>query len=247
MAGSVADAVSASPTVITSLPDYRVTNELIATPAVEQAMTGRTLVQLSAGSSRRAREMAAWAEEHGAQFLAGSVMGYPRGLGKPDMTIILSGDAAAFEGCEELIRTLAPAAHRASDEPGGSRTVASALWNFYYGAYGAFLENAALADAAGTSVTDFAAVAASMLDVVRDGIEDTARRVEAGDLGGEQATIDSIQRDLEGGKRNFENHGVHPRFTEAFLSYLVAAQEAGDGDKDPAAAFHHVRVARDGD
>ena len=87
LASSVADAVSASPTVITSLPDYRVTNELIATPDVEQEMAGRTLVQLSAGSSRRAREMAAWAEEHGAEFLAGSVMGYPRGLGKPDMKI----------------------------------------------------------------------------------------------------------------------------------------------------------------
>jgi 3-hydroxyisobutyrate dehydrogenase-like beta-hydroxyacid dehydrogenase len=246
-ADSVADAVASSPTVICSLPSYRITNDLIATPEVQSAISGRTLVQLSTGSARQAREMAGWAAEHGAGFLSGSVMGYPRGLGTPEMSIILSGDPATYDTCEPVILTLAPAARRASDEPGGSSTIASALWNFYYGAYGAFLETGALAEAAGAAIADFGALATSMLDVVRDGIEDTARRVESGELGGEQATIDAIQRDLEGGRRLYESHGVEPRFTSAFLSYLVKAQAAGDGGKDPAAAFHHVRSAEQPD
>jgi 3-hydroxyisobutyrate dehydrogenase-like beta-hydroxyacid dehydrogenase len=243
LADSVADAVAASPIVIVSLANYRVTTELISTPEVEGAIGGRALVQLSTGSARQAQEMAAWAGEHGAKFLSGSVMGYPRGLGSPGMSIILSGDPATFAECEEAIRTLAPAARLAADQPGGSSTVASALWNFYYGSYGSFIEMAGLAEAAGASIGDFASMAIDFLDVVRDGIEDTAKRVEAGDLGGEQASIDGIARDLEAGKRVFQKHGVEPRFPSAFLSYLVEAQEAGDGEKDPAAVFVHVRKA----
>ena len=241
LAPSVADAVAAGSIVLCSLPGYRVTNELIATPEVERAIGERTLLQLSAGSELQAQEMGVWAAEHGASFLSGTVMGYPRMLATPGMSILVSGDPATFGTCEGVIRAIAPAARLAADQPGGASTVAKALWSFYFGAYGAFIETAALADAAGTGIGDFGSMAANFLDVVRDGIEDTARRVEAGELGGEQATIESIARDLDAGKRVFEQHGIEPRSTPAFLDYLLKAQEAGDGGLDPAATFLHVR------
>src|SRR4051794_41392307 len=92
MAESVADAVAAGSIVLCSLPGYGVTNELLATPEVERAISDRTLLQLSAGSARQAQELAAWAAEHGASFLAGTVMGYPRMLATPGMSFLVSGD-----------------------------------------------------------------------------------------------------------------------------------------------------------
>jgi 3-hydroxyisobutyrate dehydrogenase-like beta-hydroxyacid dehydrogenase len=243
VASSVAEAVSASPTVIVSLTSYRAGREILQTAGVESVIAGRHLLQLSTGSAKQARDLASWASSNEAEFLAGMVMGYPRSLGTAEMAVIFGGSAAAYEASDPAIRAFAPGSRLLGDDPGTASTVSAALWNFYYGAYGAFIENAALAHAAGSGVVDFAALAAGMLSTLRDGMEDSARRIDADDLGGEQATIDGIRLDLEGGSRMFAEHGIEPRFTAAFVEYLRIAGEAGDGEKDPAASFFHVRTA----
>jgi 3-hydroxyisobutyrate dehydrogenase-like beta-hydroxyacid dehydrogenase len=242
VASSVAEAVAASQTVIVSLTSYRAGREILQTEEVEPVLRGRNLLQLTTGSARQARELGSWAMSNGAEFLAGMVMGYPRSLGAPAMAVIFGGSARAHEASERVIRAFAPASRLLGDDPGTASTVSAALWNFYYGAYGAFIENAALAHAAGSGVVDFAALAGAMLSTLQDGMDDTARRIDTDDLGGEQATIDGIRLDLEGGTRTFAEYGIEPRFTAAFVEYLRLAGEAGDGAKDPAASFFHVRT-----
>jgi 3-hydroxyisobutyrate dehydrogenase len=244
-AATPADAVSASSMTLVSLPSYRATRQVLHVPEVERSLAGRTLVQLSTGSARQAREHSEWAAGHGGAYLDGSVMGYPRRLGRLGMMIIYAGSADAFERHAATLAILAPAQRHISRDPGGASTVSAALWSFYYGAYGAFLETAALATRAGASIGDFALLADAMVDVLRDGIEDTTERLESGRLEGDQATVDAIQRDLEGGKRVFLGCDVEPKFISALVEYLGEAQARGDGDKDVAVAFKHVASRAD--
>ena len=60
------------PLVIICVLDYNVVHEVLG--PVGDALKGRTLVNLTADSPKRAREMATWAAQHGVDYLDGAIM-----------------------------------------------------------------------------------------------------------------------------------------------------------------------------
>src|SRR5262249_2266604 len=62
VASSVAAAVAESPTIISSVLDYAVTDALLHPE--QESLRGRLLIQLSTGTPQQARDTAAWAGAH---------------------------------------------------------------------------------------------------------------------------------------------------------------------------------------
>jgi 3-hydroxyisobutyrate dehydrogenase-like beta-hydroxyacid dehydrogenase len=77
-ATSVADAVQASSMVLVCVDNYSVTRSLLDIGDVTPHLSGRTLIQLSTGTPREARESEGWASKHGAGYLDGAILGLPR-------------------------------------------------------------------------------------------------------------------------------------------------------------------------
>src|SRR5918998_902445 len=71
-AGSVAEAVAASPLVLVCVLDYAAAREIVEPVAGELA--GRTLVHFTTGTPRQAREMAEWAAGHGIDYVDSGMM-----------------------------------------------------------------------------------------------------------------------------------------------------------------------------
>lgn len=229
--------------IVVSLPSYRVTRELLETEDCEAALDGKLVVQLSTGGPQQARRQQAWAETHGASFLAGSVLGYPRLLGTEAMTVLYGGSRASFDDWASILAGLAPGQLFVGGDPGAPASLSGPLWHFYYGAFGAFLEAAASADASGIDLRGFTRAASGMTRALLDGMQDSADRIVANHFPGDQATIHAIHRDLESGQVALNQVGIDGLFTAAFLAYLDRAIERGEQDHDPAAAFHHIRRA----
>lgn len=242
--GSVAALVAASDAVIVSLPGYRIASELLGTEECIAALGGRVLIQLSTGRPDQAQQQGEWAERHNVAFLAGSVLGYPRSLGTETMTILYAGTRDAFDSWAATLSALAPGQLYVGEDPGAPAALSSPLWHFYYGAYGAFLEAAAHADASGLGIRDFALAAESMTRVLLDGMRDSADRIAGNRLGGDQATIEAIHRDLAGGQSALETLGIDGLLRSAFITYLGRAIDDGQRDSDPAAVFHHMSRLR---
>src|SRR5215471_16367643 len=59
-AANLSMALQASPLILICVADYAATRSLLSTPEAAAALAGRTLIQLSTGTPREAREMAAW-------------------------------------------------------------------------------------------------------------------------------------------------------------------------------------------
>lgn len=91
LSNSVTGAVSASPLVIICVLDYNVVHEVLG--PVGDALKGRTLVNLTADSPKRAREMATWAAQHGVDYLDGAIMTPTPTIGTPADP----GRAAAYD------------------------------------------------------------------------------------------------------------------------------------------------------
>lgn len=241
---SVAALVAATDAVVFSLPGYRITRDLLDRVERTGALDGKVLIQLSTGRPDQARQQQAWARGVGASFLAGSVLGYPRSLGTEAMTILYAGDRTAFDAWAPTLAALAPGQLFAGEDPGTPATLSGPLWHFYYGAYGAFLEAAAHADAAGVGIGDFAGAAEDMVRILLDGVRDSAARIAEDRFSGEQATIAAIHRDLAGGQVALEQLGIDGLVHAAFVAYLARAIDHGRQNDDPAAVFHHMTLLR---
>ncbi len=106
-AESPASAASSADLVLVCVDDYAAADSFLRTPEAERALAGRTLVQLSSGSPRRAREAQRWAQSLGAHYVDGGIMAFPSEIGGRDTTLLASGDEAGFRRAEPCLRALA--------------------------------------------------------------------------------------------------------------------------------------------
>ncbi|MEV5403246.1 NAD(P)-binding domain-containing protein [Streptomyces albidoflavus] len=106
-AGSVAEAVAAAPLVVVCVADDEAVHQLL--DPLDGALAGRTLVNLTTGTSAQARANAAWAKERRIAFLDGAIMAVPEDIATGDAVLLYSGPRDAFDTYEEALRVLAPA------------------------------------------------------------------------------------------------------------------------------------------
>jgi 3-hydroxyisobutyrate dehydrogenase-like beta-hydroxyacid dehydrogenase len=102
LAPSAADAVAAGELAIVCLLDDDAVREVLG--PIELA--GATIVNLTNGTPAQARDTAAWVVERGGRYVDGGIMAVPPMIGGPAAFILYSGDEAAFERAEPVVRGL---------------------------------------------------------------------------------------------------------------------------------------------
>ncbi|GAA1102393.1 NAD(P)-dependent oxidoreductase [Nocardiopsis metallicus] len=112
-ADSAAEAVRSSPLVVLCVLDYAAVDEVLA--AVGDAVSGRTLVNVTSGSPEQARAVQRWAREHGAAYLDGGVMGDPPEIGSGEVLLPVSGSREAYETHEGILRELGSPTYYGAD------------------------------------------------------------------------------------------------------------------------------------
>ncbi|MEU3975790.1 NAD(P)-dependent oxidoreductase [Streptomyces bacillaris] len=101
VADSAAEAVAASPLVVTCLLDDASVREALA----DADLTGKDLVDLTTSTPAESRARAAWAAGRGARFLDGGIMAVPPMIGAPGAGgyILYSGPRALFDQHREVL------------------------------------------------------------------------------------------------------------------------------------------------
>ncbi|TDC09927.1 NAD(P)-dependent oxidoreductase [Streptomyces sp. 8K308] len=102
-ATSVGEAIGAADLTVVCLLDDASVREALA-PALRE-LAGSTLVNLTSGSARQARELAGWLDGYGVRFLAGGIMAVPPTVGTDGAFILYSGARDLFD---RLAPVLAP-------------------------------------------------------------------------------------------------------------------------------------------
>lgn len=108
VAATAADAVAASPLVVTCLLDDASVREALA----DADLTGKDLVDLTTSTPAESHARAVWAAGRGARFLDGGIMAVPPMIGAPDAGgyVLYSGTRALFDEHREVLAV--PAATR---------------------------------------------------------------------------------------------------------------------------------------
>lgn len=127
-------AIAASPLSIFCIDDYRATQAILERPAVREAVAGRTLVQFSTGTPREAREGERWAKKHGAQWLDGAILAYPREVGHSAL-VFVAGDGPVFERHRRVLDALTDELRYLGAAVGAAAALDLAVLSYYLGSH----------------------------------------------------------------------------------------------------------------
>ncbi len=239
-AGTPAEAVAAAPLVIACVTDYDALHALLD-PVNPTALRGRTLVNLTTGTSEQARATAAWAAERGATYLDGAIMATPPDIGTAAATVVVSGPRAEFDRHVPALRGLAGDTPYLGADEGLTALYEMAVVGLMWSILNGWLQGAALLGTAGVSAADYTAVAARGIPTVTGWLTGYAKQIDTGVFPADDATLDVHRVAMAHLVRESESLGVNTEFPALIKAVADRAAAAGHGGEGYAAMIEEFR------
>ncbi|MGP4015719.1 NAD(P)-dependent oxidoreductase [Saccharopolyspora sp. 5N708] len=177
-ADTAADAIIASRLVVVCLLDYDSVSQVLA-PHTD-VLAGRTLVNLTNGTPGQARRMAAWAADHGADYLDGGIMAVPPMIATPAAFLLYSGPSGVFEKSRPVLDVFGESVYLGSD-PGMAALHDLALLSGMYGTIMGALQAFAMVRSAGVPTTEFAPLLSRWMGSMGGWPAAAAEQIDKGD------------------------------------------------------------------
>ncbi|KZE80781.1 dehydrogenase [Paenibacillus elgii] len=227
LANTVVEAVAASPLVIICVLDYNAVNAILA-PAGD-TLKGRTLVNLTADTPERAREMAAWAAAQGFDYLDGAIMTPMPTIGHPTAVILYSGPEAVYEANRPALASLGGTASHLGTDPGRAAAYDVALLDIFWTSMSGYIHALALARAENIAAKDLAVYAQGIVHIMPNIMTEFARQVDDGHYPGEKSNIVSAAAGMEHIIHAAKARGIDASVLSAAHAVARRAIDAGQG------------------
>ncbi|WNG32770.1 NAD(P)-dependent oxidoreductase [Archangium violaceum] len=235
VAETVRDAVADAELVVVNVNDYVTSDGLLRQDDVTKGLRGKLLVQLTSGSPRQAREMAAWARQHDIHYLDGAIMGTPNFIGAPGCTILNSGPGALFEKYKPVLLALGGNALHVGSDVGHASALDSALLVSMWGSMFGVLQAVSVCKAEELPLEAFMGYLKATQPVIDGAVDDFVKRIQTGRFAGDEttlATIDAHQGALRHLLELCKEHRIHHAVPAAFDQLFQAALQAGHAQDD---------------
>jgi 3-hydroxyisobutyrate dehydrogenase-like beta-hydroxyacid dehydrogenase len=191
VAPSLLEAVGNAEIVVVNINNYESANQLVRQPAIESALRGKVLVQLSSGTPDEARKMESWARPRGIGYLDGAIMSYPSGIGTPECTIFYSGAEESFARVKPLLLALGGNPMFVGTAIGHASALDLAGLTFVLGAMFGFVQGCVVSDDEGLPAGAFVQSIQALLPAVGGILEAMAARIPKKNYSGDEATLEA--------------------------------------------------------
>lgn len=239
-ADSVATAVQASPIIMICVDNDAITRRLLSGDDVVPHLAGRTVVQLSTGTPKEARDCEAWLAERGADYLDGAIDPYPDGIGKADARILVCGADAAFRRAEPFFTCLGGDIRYLGENVAAAAALDLAELSESLGKYTGLLHGARLCEAEGVGADLLAS-----LYPEGNRTRELAEIVHAGDFGlgslYDGATVRVWGEVVLRLQSQARDAGMTSELPDLLSRVFKRAVAAGHGEEDIAALIHALR------
>ncbi len=242
-AANVASAVRASPVIMVSVANCAVTRSFLGTEDVVPHLSGRTLIQLSTGTPKEAREDEAWLRDCGGDYLYGAIAAYPEGIGAADGRILIAGSEAAFARSEAFLKCLGGDVRYLGENVGTPATLDLAELSHSLGAYLGVAHGAHLCESEKVGADLFASLfaegerARELAEIIHTG----AYEISSLHPGATISVWDGVLQRLQNQARDAEINSELPDFISGIFKRAIAA---GHGEEDVAALIKVLRGAQ---
>ncbi|SDG59835.1 3-hydroxyisobutyrate dehydrogenase [Dyadobacter soli] len=241
LATSLAAAIEASPVTVICVSDYKTTNSLIGNREVEQAISGRTIVQLSTGTPGEARELDKWSRANGAFCLNGDILAWPKQIGSSQATISISGDQQRFTEHQAILSALAGNINLMGSEPGASAALFSAVLSYLAGSWIGFCHGALICENQGLRAEEFGKLIQSIAPMLGEESEHMGRVIQYSEFNNPESTIQTTGLDLHLLVQLSMETGISSALPAFAANIFQQAIDAGYGKQEHAAIIKVMR------
>ncbi len=241
---NVAKAISESPIIVVCVSGYDVSDTILRVPEVEAALKGRTLIQLTSGSTRLARNAALWAGAIGVRYVDGGIEGYPATIGKDDSMFIISGDEQGYQQAQPLLRTLAPVLHYLGDDPTRASAMYSAMLSGSFGLIFGVMNAVAICEATGISIEQYLQVVGPVFKTDIDLVTEMAQKCDEDNLDKTEAYLSVWNETLVPIIETLSDGGCNTELPTLMHEMLNRAEKEGLAKHDLAALIEMIRPAK---
>lgn len=229
-AGSVADAVADADLVVVCVVDYAAARQLLEPAAA--ALHGRTVVNLTADTPDAARDLAAWAADHGVDYLDGSIMTPTITIDTPDAVLIYSGPDDLYRRHAPTLAALGGTQRHLGADPGRAAAFDVALLDFFWTAAAGMTHAFALAKAEGIDGAELVPLAEDLAGLLQASIAEHGERLDGDRYHADVATLATIAAGLDHVVAASERRGLDASVQHAALAQMRRAIDAGHGGDD---------------
>ncbi|MFD5771217.1 NAD(P)-dependent oxidoreductase [Streptomyces sp. NPDC127049] len=247
LAASAAEAVAASPLTVICLVNYDATDAVLRQDAVEAALKGRALVNLSADIPERSRDTGRWAEARGIAYVDGAIMTPADTIGSPHGVFLFSGPAAPYEEHRAVLDTLGGTHTHLGEEISRAAAYDIALLDLFWTSSAGYWHALALARAEGIEPLELAPFAAGIAQILPSLFEELAHDVQnGGDRSGDINPLSSAVSTMAHVVHAAEAHGIDSGVMRAVEGLARRTVALGDGAAGPAQILDVLRGRRPG-
>lgn len=222
-AETISGGIAASAILLVCVDNYETTRNLFGADNTK-LLPGKTVVQLSTGTPREAREAETWFHSQGAEYLDGAILAGPSAIGSATAKLLYAGRPAVFERCQKLLLSLGGDTRFVGEKAGSASALDLAWLSEVYGAFAGAAHGVTICRAEGVDLSHYSAVFPEnnsgryLIDVVRsENYSDPGARLsvwnaaltrirdQASDSGGSSEVPDFVAGILD--RAEAEGHG----------------------------------------
>ncbi|ONK13413.1 NAD(P)-binding domain-containing protein [Streptomyces sp. MP131-18] len=231
-AASAEAAVAASPLTVVCLVNYDAADAVLRSPAVAGALAGRTVVNLTADTPDRARDLGAWAAGQGIRYLDGAIMTPTTTIGTPDAVFIHSGPQELYQEHRPVLDALGGTHTHLGEDIGRAAAYDLALLDIFWTAMAGYAHAVALAKAEGVTARELAPFARGIGALLPPFFEEGAQDVDSGTFSGEGNPMTSTVSSMAHIVHASEAHGIDAgvmRAAEGLTRRAIGLGHGADG------------------
>jgi 3-hydroxyisobutyrate dehydrogenase-like beta-hydroxyacid dehydrogenase len=239
-APDVKSAIEASAVSVICVSDYKASRSILEAGGAA-ALRGRTLVQLSTGTPKEARELDAWAQQQGAACLNGDIMAWPRQIGGDEATIAVSGAEDVFKQQEGVLKALAGQVVYLGTEPGAAAAFFHAVLAYLAGSWIGFCHGALICENEGLRAEDLGVLLEQISQMLGGELRHMGEVIQQGRFSNPESTVKTTGDDLQLLVQQAKEAGINSELPEFAARLFKRAMDAGYGQEEHAAVIKVLR------
>ena len=240
-AATIEEAIASSPVSIVIVHDYEISSTLFSTIKNESVLSGRTILQLTTGTSQEARDSEDWFNRRHAAYIDGAIQVAPEQMAQPDTTILLAGSKATYAKIEETLKVLGGNLKYLGENIGAAAALDTATLSYIYGAAMGFFHGAVIAEAENFNVADYGNIIAEIAPGMGEFLKHEGKVISNNDFKISQSplaiSVGATKRILDTARES----GINSEFPEFAARWLQRAKDAGYEQEEFAAVIKTLR------
>jgi 3-hydroxyisobutyrate dehydrogenase-like beta-hydroxyacid dehydrogenase len=223
----IAEAIRASNIIVICVFDYAATKDILFKKEVTTLLSGKTIIQLTTGSPDEARELEAWAHQHGARYMDGAIQVAPEQMARPDTTIFISGKQEAFSNSEPLLKVFGGNIKYLGEKITAAATMDLASLSYLYGSLLGFFHAVRISEAEGFPVDLLGTIIREVAPGFTEFIQYEAGVIQSGNFTVTQSPLSISAEATERILRASKAYNINTEVAELSASFFKRAQVAG--------------------